>query len=142
MRTKIRRPKSDRQKENAKLTALWSEYIRKRAMYLNNGCQRCKAWKKSWKELQAHHCFTSRNLTTRWDDRNGAGLCGGCHTYVQQHDDANMELFRELIGSYQLQLLYITTNLTIKQAPIDRKAIEIYLKTKIKELDCCCTTTV
>jgi len=110
-------------------------------MHLNNGCQKCKAWKSSYKDLDAHHCFTRNNRTTRWDIRNGAGLCYGCHYFVGHNEDANLELFRELIGSQELQMLYVLTNMTTKQAPVDRKATEIALKMMIKELDSCCTTT-
>lgn len=118
-----------------KLDDLWSEYIRKRAMVETHGCQRCKTWKTSWRELQAHHCFSRTNRTTRFDIRCGAGICGGCHRYVQNHDDANMALFRELIGSGELQRLYVLTNMTSKQAPVDRKMVEIYLKHLIKNID-------
>jgi len=118
-----------------KLDALWSEYIRKRAMIEAHGCQRCKSYKQHWRELQAHHCFSRNHRTTRFDVRAGVGLCGGCHRYVQSHDDANMILFRELIGSDDLQRLYVLTNLTSRQAPVDPKMVEIYLKTLIKNLD-------
>jgi len=46
-----------------------------------------------------------------------------------------MILFRELIGSDDLQRLYVLTNLTSRQAPVDPKMVEIYLKTLIKNLD-------
>jgi len=142
LKIKTRRIKTDLQKQEAFLDDLWSEYIRKRAMYRSNGCERCHHWKVIWKNLQAAHCFGRDSKTTRWDTRNGAGLCGACHMYIDSHEDAKFELFRELIGdSQEFELLYILAHMTTKQAPVDRKATEIALKMMIKELDSCCTTT-
>lgn len=138
MRTtlKTRKPKTDKQKQLKRLTDLWSEYIRKRAMYRAHGCERCGAWKQSWKELQAHHFFSRANRTTQWDERNGAGVCGGCHSYVQRNEDANKELFIKLVpAAREREMLYILTNMTTKQAPIDYGAVEISLKEMINQLE-------
>jgi len=119
------------------LDELYSEYIRKRAMYLTHGCQRCLSWKNDWHELQAAHCFGRGNGTTRHDIRNGAGICGGCHLYIDTHEEAKFDFFRKLIGTIDLEKLYMLSNLTTKQYPIDYKAIEIFLKRGIKEFDKC-----
>lgn len=134
MRT--RRLKTDSQKQISRLNDLWSEYIRKRAMYRCHGCERCGGWKESYKQLQAAHCFSRKDRTTQWDERNGAGLCGACHMHIDSHEDAKFELFRRLIGdSREFELLYYLSRMTTKQAPVDYTATEIYLKLKIKELD-------
>lgn len=127
-------------KEHNHLDELWSEYIRKRAMYRSHGCERphdsnSGNWKQSWKELQAAHCFGRSNRTTQFDPRNGAGLCGACHMYIDSHEDAKFELFRRLIGnSHEFEMLYAIAHMTSKQSPVDYKMTEIYLKTLIKQL--------
>lgn len=127
--------KTEYQKTTKRLDDLYSEYIRKRAMLRIHGCERCHTWKSDWKELQAAHCFTRGNHTTRWDIRNGAGICGGCHLYIDSHEDAKFELFRNLIrDSKDFENLYFITNMTSKQSPVDYKLVEIYLKTLIKQL--------
>ncbi len=132
----MRKHKTDRQKLYKLLDGLWSEFIRKRAMYRAHGCERCRTYKQSWKELQAAHCFSRANHTTRWDIQNGAGLCGACHLYIDSHEDAKYELFRRLIdNSHEFEMLYILAHMTTKQAPVDHKMVEIYLKTLIKNLD-------
>ena len=129
-------------REKKRLDDLWSEYIRKRAMSLVHGCQRCLTWKHDWKELQAAHCFGRANHTTCYDLENGAGLCGGCHTHIDRNEDAKYELFRGLIGnSKDFEQLYHRSKLTTKQIPIDVKLIEIQLKTLIKQLDAVVATT-
>jgi hypothetical protein len=122
-------------KQKKHLDDLASEYARKRAMHESHGCQRCLKWKNSWKELQCAHCFTRGNLTTRFDPRNLSGICGGCHLYIDSHEDAKFELFRRLIGnSHEFEMLYAISNMTSKASPVDYKMTEIYLKTLIKQL--------
>ena len=129
-------------KERNRLDDLASEYARKRAMHESHGCQRCLGWKESWKELQCAHCFTRGSFTTRFDPRNLAGICGGCHLYIDSHEDAKFELFRRLIGnSHEFEMLYAISNMTSKQSPVDYKMTEIYLKTLIKQLDGVVATT-
>jgi len=133
--------KSERKRAIERLDNLYSEYIRKRAIYRVHACERCLHWKKDWVELQTAHCFTRHNLSSRLDIRNSAGLCGACHMYIDSHEDAKMELFRRLIGSEDLQRLFVLSHLTSKQSPVDFKMTEIYLKTLIKRLDGVVATT-
>lgn len=65
--------KTSRKTLKNKLDKLWSEAIRKR----DKKCQRCG----TTQGLQAAHIFTRSALSTRWDLRNGIGLCSGCHIY-------------------------------------------------------------
>jgi hypothetical protein len=129
-------------KERKHLSDLWSEYIRKRAMMRVHACERCLTWKSGWKELDGAHCFTRNSRTTQFDPRNGAGLCGACHMYIDNHESAKFELFRRLIGdSHEFEMLYAIAHLTSKQSPVDYKMTEIYLKTLIKQLDGVVATT-
>lgn len=51
---------------------LWSDKIRSK----NNGmCEVCKK-----PANDPHHIISRKNLSVRWDLRNGCLLCSGCHT--------------------------------------------------------------
>ncbi len=133
--TTIQKPrKTDRQKWEAKLDGLFRELIRRRAIIRVGGCERCGTPKKDYKELQTAHLHSCRNHTTRWDPRNGVGLCGGCHMYLDSHIDAKVEFARKLLGD-DYDRLYVLANMTSKQSPIDYKLTEIYLRARIKELE-------
>ena len=133
----IKKPKrkTDRQKTEDRLDALFSELIRKRAMERVGGCERCGTSKRTYKELQAMHFHSRRKHTVRWDIRNSAGGCGGCHLYLDSHIDAKQEFARKLLGDEEYERLYVLAEMTTKQSPIDYNLIGIYLKQKIKELE-------
>lgn len=135
-------PNTDRQKQIKRCDMVWSEYIRKRAIVEAHGCQRCLSFKNNYQELQAAHCFGRDRLVTRWLMENGCGLCGGCHLYIDTHEDAKFELFRKLIGdSKEFERLYLLHNMTSRQSSVDLTLTEIALKALIKELDSCYVTT-
>jgi len=131
----LKKPKTDRQRQAKHLDDLFSKYIRRRAMQRAGGCERCGTAKLSYKELQAAHFHSRRKHTTRWDERNAVGLCGGCHTHLDSHIDAKREFARKLLGDEEYERLYVLAEMTTKQSPIDYTLIEIYLKQKIKELE-------
>lgn len=132
---KLAKHKSDRQKAEARLDALYREYIRKRAMLRAGGCERCGATKLSYKDLDTAHCHGRNKRIVRWDERNSAGLCGGCHRYIDSQITAKEELFRRLLGDTQYEILYVLAEMTTRQSPIDYKLTELYLRQKIKELE-------
>jgi len=127
--------KTERQKTEKKLDNLFSEYVRKRAMKLVGGCQRCGAAKGSYKELQAAHFHSRRKHTVRWDERNSVGLCGGCHLYLDSHLIEKGVFARKYLSDDEYERLFILAEMTTKQSPIDHTLLEIYFKQKIKELD-------
>jgi len=127
--------KTDRQKMEDRLDALFRELIRKRAMKRVGGCERCGAPKLSYKKLDTAHCHGRNKRTVRWDERNGAGLCGGCHRYIDSQITAKEELFRRLLGDKEYERLYILAEMTTKQSPVDYKLNKIYLSVKIQELE-------
>jgi len=131
---KPKRKKTDRQKQVKRLDVLFSELIRKRAMERAGGCERCETPKLSYKELDTAHFHSRKKHTVRWDERNAAGLCGGCHWYLDSHIDAKEKFARNLLGD-EYERLYILAEMTTKQSPIDYKLVELYLKQKIKELE-------
>ncbi len=132
---KPKHKKTDKQKMVDRLDVLFSEFIRKRAMKRVGGCERCHAQKASYKELQAMHFHSRRKHTVRWDERNSAGGCGGCHMYLDSHIDAKKEFAQKLLGYWEWEQVYVLAEMTTKQSPIDYTLIEIYLKQKIKELE-------
>ena len=132
---KPRRKRTDRQKAEDRLDALYSEYIRKRTIQRAGGCERCGTPKRDYRELQAMHFHSRRKHTVRWDIRNSAGGCGGCHLYLDSHIDAKQEFARKLLGDEEYERLYVLAEMTTKQSPIDYNLTEIYLKQKIKELE-------
>ena len=133
--TTIQKPKkTDKQRQVKRLDALHREYIRKRAMKRVGGCERCGAQKRSYKNLQTAHCHGRGKHTVRWDERNSAGLCGGCHRYIDSQITAKEELFRRLLGEEEYERLYILAEMTTKQSPIDYTLLELYLKQLLQEV--------
>lgn len=82
---------------NKQLDMLWSQVVRK-----NGYCEYCgkKGGKDGEVVLHAHHIFSRRYFSTRWDVRNGVCLCNGCHLYkahkdIQEFSDWVVEHFGE-----------------------------------------------
>uniref|UniRef100_A0A6M3LF73 Uncharacterized protein n=1 Tax=viral metagenome TaxID=1070528 RepID=A0A6M3LF73_9ZZZZ len=125
-----------------KLDKLCSEYVRKRAIQRCGGCERCNTPKfdivkdngsvfPAWKSLDWSHFHTRSNKKVRWNEDNAAGLCGGCHFYLDSHPHEKIAFFEGLLGDKVTQLEYQAT----RGSKPDKSAIELYLKQKIKELD-------
>ena len=134
LKVKTRRKKTDRQKMEAMLDDLYREYIRKRAMKLAGGCQRCHQPQLQYLDLQTAHCHGSAKRTTRWDVRNSAGLCGGCHRTIDAYIGEKELLFRRILGDEEYECLYVLANMNSKQSPVDHKLIEIQLRELLKEV--------
>lgn len=142
---KPRSHKTDRKRQEARLDEVCSEYVRKRAIMLVGGCQRCHSLRfdiqkdngsilPAWKQLDWAHLF-GRGHTVRWDVSATAGLCGGCHIYIDTHHVAKEQFIRQLLGDHDCDRLYVLSQMSSKQSPVDYKMTEIYLKTLIKQLD-------
>jgi hypothetical protein len=133
-------------KQTAKTKALdilFSEYIRKRAIKFVGGCERCLTQKygregakgyilPAWKQLQCSHFIGRGSWSTRFDEDNGAGLCGGCHLYLEHHPLEHKEFFEKRLGD-KLDLLICRGRTPVKH--LDISALTLYYKTKIKELE-------
>lgn len=128
--------KSERQRQKARLDKLYSEFIRKRAMVVAGGCERCGAPKTSYLELQCAHIFSRRKLTTRWHIANAVGLCGGCHLYLDSHPEEKIQFAKKILGDEGYERLYIHSHMTSKTSPVDMSLIEIHLRQLIAELEC------
>lgn len=126
--------KTERQKTIKKLDNLFSEYTRKRAMK-TGGCERCGAPKGSWKELDCAHYHTRGKYTTRWHELNSAGLCGGCHMFIDSHAAEKIAFFKARMTEQEFEWLNIIAEMTSRRSPMDYGLIELYLRQKIQEVD-------
>jgi len=114
------------------LDKLFSEFIRKRAMKNAGGCQRCKMPKLSHKNLQACHFHGRRKRSIRFDEDNAAGLCAGCHMYLDSQPIEKIEFFRNLLGQEAFDKLNTRAQFRHK---VDEAATILYLREKLKELE-------
>ena len=108
------------------------------------GCERCLTPKydiikedgaiyPAWKQLQCAHLTGRWQKSTRWDEDNGAGLCGGCHRVIDRDLTAREEFIERLLEQERYDLLKARAR--TPQRYIDEWLIEIYLKAKLKEVD-------
>lgn len=109
------------------LDRLFSEYIRKRSA--GGCCERCGKFY-GWEKLQCAHFHGRRKKSVRWDEDNACALCFGCHSYLDSQPMEKVEFFKERLGKEKFQHLNIRAGMIQKP---DKVAIEIYLRTKIKE---------
>ena len=142
-----RKQKTDQQKWVARLDKLASEYVRKRAMQRVGGCERCKTQKfditkedgsilPAWKTLQWAHYRGKNKHNIRWDPSNAAGLCGGCHRFLDEVDPkAKVDFFRELLGVEEFDRLNQRAEFISHYKATDYRAWEVFLLQQIKELE-------
>lgn len=125
------------------LDKLFSEYIRRRAIKRVGGCERCLAPKHdiekedgkifpAWKQLQCAHLLGRWRKSTRWDEDNGAGLCGGCHMVIDRDLMAKEAFIKRQLSDEEYDLLQARARTPVHS--VDEKAIRLYLKTKIREV--------
>ena len=125
------------------LDTLCSQYVRMRAIKLVGGCERCLCQKcdivkdngdvyPAWKRLQASHFISRSNRAVRYDPDNLVGLCFGCHQYLGSHPLEHVEFFKSRLGD-KFDLLLARSRMSSKD--IDKAALELYLKDKIKDLE-------
>ena len=124
------------------LDRLASEYIRRRAIKLDGGCQRCLAPKfdrvkedgsiyPAWKQLETSHFIGRANKATRYDPDNMIGICAGCHMYFTAHPLEHVEFFKRRLGEEKFEFLQgRMRNIGMP----DKGLIEIYLKEKLANL--------
>lgn len=138
VRTRTKRQKTDRQKIEAILDALYREFIRRRAIRLVGSCQvpgcitrgRCR----TYHGLEAVHLHGRGRHTVRWDSRNGVGLCHDHHRYLDTHPIEKQEFFKKLLGEDEYWKLFQLANMTTKTAPVDYEKVETQLRKLLKEV--------
>lgn len=128
------------------LDTLCSEFVRKRAIAEDGGCQRCLTSKfdiqkedgsifPAWKQLETSHFIGRTNRAVRYDPDNLVGICAGCHMYLGSHPLEHVEWFKNRLGEQAFDMLNSRARTPAKY--IDKEAIRLYLKIKIEELEWC-----
>jgi len=126
------------------LDELFSEFIRRRAMQRVGGCERCLHPKQdipkengeilpAWKQLQCCHFDGRSNKRIRYDPDNAGGFCGACHNILDGHPFEKVEWVKQHLGEQRYNMLQ--GRLHIVYPKIDKKAIELYLRHEIKEME-------
>jgi len=111
---KSKKPKTSRKLLEKRLDTAWSESVRKRDVV----CQKCGGGGC----LQAHHVFSRRNRSLRWDVENGVTLCLPCHKWWAHRCIGDFYLwFRQKYGEE-------------RAAYLEQKVNQIY-KPTIEELE-------
>lgn len=114
-----------------KLDKLFSRYVRLKA---GGYCKKCGHFL-GYTGLVCAHFFGRLRHTVRWDERNATALCGGCHYEIDYNCLAKRELMLTLMSPEEVASLERIANMTIKEYPIDKEAIEVYLKEGIRRLE-------
>ena len=125
-----------------KLDALFSEYIRKRAIQEVGGCERCLTKKfdiqeengdifPSWKRLQCSHFHSRGKQSVRFDEDNAIGVCGACHLYLSAHPLIHVEFFKARLGD-KFDLLNARARTPAKY--LDIQALMLYYKSKLEDM--------
>jgi len=101
-----------------KLDIAWAKKIKEHA----GACAICG--KESY--LNAHHIFSRRYMSTRWDLANGITLCRGCHLYFAHQ---KYEEFRDIVVEY----MGIEGFMSLKQKSVqikkwDKEELEMLLQ--------------
>jgi hypothetical protein len=78
---------------------LWSRHIRAGGV-----CERCFS-NCGPAVLQAAHIVPRRHFSTRWDLRNGLGLCADCHRWLDTNPHDGRAWVRQRIGAGTLRTL-------------------------------------
>jgi len=121
------------------LDTLFSEFVRRQALARVGGCERCLSRKydstrgdgstrPAYMELQCSHFIGRSTKVVRWDEDNAAGLCGGCHQYLEHHPDEHRDWFLEHLGQHAYDMLQARRR--VHQKP-DRDALGIYYKVQL-----------
>ena len=107
------------------LDLLFGKFIRLR----DKVCQRCFH---SGNSIAAAHFHGRSSKSVRWDEDNCCALCLGCHSYLDGHPLEKVEFFKKRLGEWNFDLLNSRARTPARY--IDKQAITVYLKLKIKEL--------
>jgi len=114
-----------------KLDRLFSLYKR----LMSGGiCMRCGKYF-GVEKLHNAHFHSRRKHTVRWDKRNTAPLCYGCHSYIDGNPLEKVEFFLTLLGQKEFDRLNEIANMTTKDYPIDKDKLEEEFKEAIRRLE-------
>ena len=126
------------------LDALYSEYIRRRLYHDGESqCERCGgayydttredgSTKPSWMSLETAHFKGRGQHSVRYDPDNALATCSGCHSIIDSDPDEKIRVFTFWFGEERLDLLRARA---VETGKIDREAIKLYLKEKLREIN-------
>lgn len=112
------------------LDQLFSKVVRLRA---DGKCQRCLKVTE-FNRLQCCHFHGRANKKVRWDLTNAIACDYGCHAFIDSRPMDKWELFKKVFGEAEIEKLNQRANWRDFKKP-DKKAIESYLKFKLKEYE-------
>tara|TARA_Y100000310_G_scaffold298928_1_gene333332 strand:- start:905 stop:1552 length:648 start_codon:yes stop_codon:yes gene_type:complete len=123
------------------LDGMFSEFVRRRALARVGGCERCLTEKHdttredgttrpAYMQLECSHFIGRTTHAVRWDEDNAAGLCSGCHMYLEHHPEEHQPWWVKHLGQNGYDMLQARRRLGTKP---DRNALGIYYKAKLKE---------
>ena len=109
------------------LDKLFSQYAR----LLSGGyCKRCGKHF-GINRLANAHFHSRRKHSVRWDIKNTAPLCYGCHSYVDGNPLKKIEFFLEILGESEFKKLNERAESLLK---VDKDALKEYFKDKLQNL--------
>jgi len=132
----------DKKKQKKKNDILCSYLVRQRAIKLVGGCQRCLTLKfdktkedgsilPAYKQLHWAHYRRRALISVRWNEDNSAGLCPGCHLYLDDESHGKEAFFKQYLGETKFQMVNIAAQGVTKT---DYFLTELYIRQKISEL--------
>lgn len=90
---------------------------------------------KGHRAREAAHLVADRNRwSVRWEMDNGVGSCFLCHRWADQHKTERAEFALKRLGPERYTRLLVRSQLTEKQAGVDRTAVKAYLTQRLKDL--------
>ncbi len=115
-----------------KLDDLFSKYIRQRAMLRVGGCEKCFRPKDTYTQLHTAHFWPRRMISVRFDSDNAAGLCPGCHRYLDDNAAAKVEWFKSHLGQRDYDMLEVRAS-RVKE-PLDVNGVFLWLQNEIRKI--------
>ena len=104
---KEKKPKINKKAIEKELDVLWSQVVRSRDKH----CVKCGGNY----GLQAHHIFSRRHKSTRWDVHNGVALCTGCHIFWAHRDTGGfVAWWMDKYGEDKFRMLSQLSNVVFK----------------------------
>jgi len=102
-----------------RLDVAWSRCVRARGLR----CERCNY---PW-TLEAHHIFSRRARSVRWDLENGVCLCLGCHSWQRHHPADFLRWAEEHLGVEAFEVLSARARVIVKRTDAELAALLLTL---------------
>ena len=129
-KTKWRANRAMKNKQEGRLDALFSRYIRARAEYK---CEFCgKQHLPNSQGLHCSHFIGRRYRTTRWEPDNASSLCFTCHNMMHDFASIHRDFFVKRLGSERVENLEMIARIRSKP---DKDEIEAKLEERLKALE-------